>query len=148
MKRKRSGVHNTHADLMSDFKSAHLYTRVDKFVCNILDMIHSSNSVLWSGGGGGVDWSVFFSGRNMWLDSLWPIWHQNKTTWFQLIEYRFHHLNKLKYQSKHYLAPPKTFEIKNWLLHNLYFLPHNWPSQCCTIPHFWPHPVRSPDIYK
>ena len=27
-------------------------------------------------------------------------------------------LNKLKYQSKHYLAPTKTFEIKNWLLHN------------------------------
>ena len=27
-------------------KKAHLYTRVDRFVCNILDMIRSSNSVL------------------------------------------------------------------------------------------------------
>ena len=35
-------------------KSAHLYTRLNRFVCNILDMIHSSNSVLTSEGGGGV----------------------------------------------------------------------------------------------
>ena len=39
-------------------KSAHLYTRVNTYVCNILNMIHSSNSVLRSGGG--VEWGVFF----------------------------------------------------------------------------------------
>ena len=35
-------------------KSVHLYTQVNRFVCNILDIIHSSNSVLrsWEGGSG------------------------------------------------------------------------------------------------
>ena len=112
-------------------KSAHLYTPVNRFICNIFDMIHSSNSILRSGGGGWGSGGVFFSGRYVTYCSLWLIWHQNKATWFQLIEYRFHHLNKLEYQSKHYLAPPKTYEIKNYLPHNLphnwYFLPHNWP---------------------
>ena len=42
---------------ISDKKSVHLYIRVNRFVCNILDIIHSSNSVLSSGGGG---WGVFF----------------------------------------------------------------------------------------
>ena len=37
-------------------KSAHLYTWVNRFVCNILDIIHSSNSVLRSGGGGWWGW--------------------------------------------------------------------------------------------
>ena len=46
-------AYNTHADFTSE-KSAHLYTRVDRFVCNILDMMHSSNSssLKWVGGGG------------------------------------------------------------------------------------------------
>ena len=45
MKTKRSSVHNNHADFQGEIseKSAHLYTRVNRFVCNILDMIHSSN---------------------------------------------------------------------------------------------------------
>ena len=33
-------------------KSVHLYTRVNRFVCNFLDMVHSRNPVLRSGGGG------------------------------------------------------------------------------------------------
>ena len=41
-------AYNTHADFQGQFqkKSAHLYTQVDRFVYNILDMIHSSNSFL------------------------------------------------------------------------------------------------------
>ena len=35
------------------------YTQVNRFVCDTLDMIHSSNSILRSGGGGG-ECSVFF----------------------------------------------------------------------------------------
>ena len=49
-------------------KSAHLYTWVNRFVCNILDIIHSSNSVLRSGGGGGGVvgvGGVYFFGRYM-----------------------------------------------------------------------------------
>ena len=44
----RAYNYNTHADFQGEFqeKNVHLYTRVDRFVCNILDMIHSSNSVL------------------------------------------------------------------------------------------------------
>ena len=44
-------------------KKVHLYTRVNRFLCNILDIIHSSNSVLRSGGwggGGGGEWVYFF----------------------------------------------------------------------------------------
>ena len=39
-------------------KSVHLYTPLNRFVCNILDMIHSSNSVLRSMAVGGV--GVYF----------------------------------------------------------------------------------------
>ena len=37
----------------------HLNTPVNRFLCNIFDMIHSSNSILRSGGGGsgGVSFS-------------------------------------------------------------------------------------------
>ena len=38
-------AYNTHADFTSEKK-----VRICILVCNILDMIHSSNSVLWSGG--------------------------------------------------------------------------------------------------
>ena len=43
-------------------KYAHLYTRINGFVCNILDLekIHPSNSVLRSGGGGGGEWECTF----------------------------------------------------------------------------------------
>ena len=56
--------------------SAYYTQRVNRFMCNILYMIHSSNLVLRSEG-----WVCIFSGwyRYMW-HSLWPIWHQNKTT--------------------------------------------------------------------
>ena len=37
-----------------------MYTRVNRFVCNILDIIHSSNSVLRSGGGGEGGSRVYF----------------------------------------------------------------------------------------
>ena len=56
-------------------KSAHYTQRVNRFMCNILYMIHYSNLVLRSEG-----WVCIFSGGYMW-HSLWPIWHQNKTTY-------------------------------------------------------------------
>ena len=43
-------AYNTHADFQGEISEKKLrifiYTRVDRFVCNILDMIHLSNSVL------------------------------------------------------------------------------------------------------
>ena len=41
-------------------KSVHLYTWVNRLVCNIFDMIHSSNSVLKSGGVGCIFfWKIY-----------------------------------------------------------------------------------------
>ena len=61
--RTKGSVYNTHADFrgeISEKKVSAYYTRVNRFICNILYMIHSSNSILRSGGV-----HVFFSGRNM-----------------------------------------------------------------------------------
>ena len=64
MKTKRSSVHNNHADFQGEIseKSAHLYTRVNRFVCNILNMIHSSNcwSFALERGGGGHHMQISF----------------------------------------------------------------------------------------
>ena len=46
---------------ISDKKCVFVYTGpVNRFVCNILDIIHSSNSVLRSKGGGGGVGCFFF----------------------------------------------------------------------------------------
>ena len=65
MKTKAS-AYNTHNDFRGEISEKNVrinyYTRrVNRFICNILYMIHSSNSVLRSGGGGG--WECIFSGR-------------------------------------------------------------------------------------
>ena len=56
MKTKAS-AYNTHNDFRGEISEKNVrinyYTRrVNRFICNILYMIHSSNSVLRSGGGG------------------------------------------------------------------------------------------------
>ena len=63
MKTKGS-VHNTYADFRGEIseKSAYYTQRVDRFICSILYMIHSSNSVLKVKVGCVM---YFFSGRNM-----------------------------------------------------------------------------------
>ena len=63
-------MHNTHDDFQGEIseKSAHLHTPVNRFLCNIFDMIHSNNSILRRGGGSG---GVFFSGRYVTYCSLW-----------------------------------------------------------------------------
>ena len=62
----RAYNYNTHADFQGEFqeKNVHLYTRVDRFVCNILDMIQLKqfSSLKWGGGG---ELGVFFSRRIM-----------------------------------------------------------------------------------
>ena len=64
MKTKAS-AYNTHNDFRDEISEKNVrinyYTRrVNRFICNILYMIHSSNSVLRSGGEGGGVGSVSF----------------------------------------------------------------------------------------
>ena len=64
MKTKVS-AYNTHNDFRGEISEKNVrinyYTRrVNRFICNILYMIHSSNSVLRSGGGGRGVGSVSF----------------------------------------------------------------------------------------
>ena len=32
--------------------------------------------------------------------------------------------------------------------HNRPLLPHNFPWKCCRISHFFPHPIRSPALWR